>query len=79
MCRGGNWYRHGMHKMHSDHLQKRGDFYLRLNWDGTFDSICTWCFATAAKANIEEALTQLEREHICDPTVVEEYMAVSRE
>jgi hypothetical protein len=79
MRRGGNWYGHGMHKMYSDYLQKRGDFYLRRNSDGTFDSICTWCFATAAKANIEEGLARLEHEHICDPTVVEQFMAVSRE
>jgi hypothetical protein len=65
--------------MHSDHLQKRGDFYLRRNWDGTFDSICGWCFATAAKANIEEALAQSEHEHICDPFVLEQFRVVSGE
>ena len=68
-----------MHNILADHLQKQEHFCHRHNLNGTFDSICMRCFATAARANVEEALARLEYEHICDPIVVERFIAVSRE
>jgi hypothetical protein len=38
----------------------------RLNRDGSFDSICTTCFATVARAKIEAELTELDATHVCN-------------
>lgn len=35
------------------------------------DSICSRCFTVVAKAQTEADLARLEREHVCDPLVVE--------
>jgi hypothetical protein len=37
------------------------------------------CFATAAKANIEDALARFEYLHTCDPLVIERFKAVSQD
>jgi len=39
----------------------------RHNRDGSFDSICRTCFATAAHAKDEAGLAEQERDHRCDP------------
>jgi hypothetical protein len=39
----------------------------RPNKDGSYDSICTSCFATVASVIDEAELTQHEHGHICNP------------
>ena len=45
-------------------------FPHRNNRDGSFDSICTKCFATVASAQTDAALAVYDKKHICDPTVL---------
>jgi hypothetical protein len=40
-------------------------FPHRKNQDGSWDAICTTCFATAATSSHEAALAQEEATHIC--------------
>jgi hypothetical protein len=42
-------------------------FAHRRNRNGSYDSICTKCYATVASAESEEALSSLESAHVCDP------------
>jgi hypothetical protein len=37
----------------------------RKNNDGTYDSICTRCFATVARTYTEVALEEHDRRHVC--------------
>ncbi len=37
----------------------------RRNGDGSFDSICTACFATIGRAKDESRLAEQERNHSC--------------
>ncbi len=46
-------------------------FPHRHNIDGTYDSICTTCFATVATQRVEEDLALPEQIHVCDPFVLE--------
>lgn len=48
-------------------------FAHRHNQDGSFDSICPQCFATVAKTKDEALLAQFEREHICDPYMLDRF------
>ena len=48
-------------------------FAHRSNLDGTIDSICPRCIATVATAFYEEALLTFEREHVCDPVMLERF------
>lgn len=41
------------------------DYAHRQNEDGTFDSICVYCFRTIAAANREGDLAEDERRHTC--------------
>jgi hypothetical protein len=47
-------------------MHKLTTFAHRRNFDGTYDSICTKCYATAATAANEEALSSPESGHACD-------------
>jgi hypothetical protein len=38
----------------------------RTNNDGSFDSICTSCFATIANTRTESELAAHETNHVCD-------------
>ncbi len=42
----------------------------RRNYDGSFDSICRICFATAAHAQYEDALAEQEEKHSCDQSIL---------
>jgi hypothetical protein len=46
------------------------NFAHRHNADGTYDSICLKCYATAARAKKEESLSSPESAHVCDPTAL---------
>jgi hypothetical protein len=48
-------------------------FIHRLNADGTIDSICGDCFITVATATSDAALEGYERQHSCDPALLERY------
>ena len=48
-------------------------FAHRLNLDGTTDSICFRCIATVATVYDEAELLLYERQHICDPVLVERF------
>ena len=48
-------------------MHKLTNFVHRHNSDGSYDSICTKCDATAASAGKEEALSSSESAHVCDP------------
>jgi hypothetical protein len=50
--------------------QFRPNFPHRYNDDGSYDSICTLCFQTVAKARIEIELSEHERNHKCHPVVL---------
>jgi len=41
------------------------DYAHRQNEDGTFDSICVYCFGTIASAKREVDLAEGERRHTC--------------
>jgi hypothetical protein len=45
----------------------------RLNNDGTVDSICRDCYITVTKAYSESDLEPEERDHTCDPALLEHY------
>jgi hypothetical protein len=40
------------------------------NQDGSWDSICMRCFATAARANNESDLVLSARDHDCTPPII---------
>ena len=44
-------------------------FPHRHNPDGTYDSICTKCFATIGTRETEEELVEIEAEHKCNPAL----------
>ena len=46
-------------------------FVHRRNRDGSFDSICALCAATAASAGVEADLRVGERNHSCDQYLLE--------
>jgi hypothetical protein len=46
-------------------------FVHRRNRDGSFDSICSQCAATAASASVEADLRDGERNHTCDKYLLE--------
>ena len=46
------------------------NFAHRRNSDGSYDSICTKCYATAASAEKEESLSSSESAHVCDPSAL---------
>jgi hypothetical protein len=50
-------------------------FPHRRNRDGTFDAICPRCYRTVATLENEDALTETEHNHVCEPhyLVVEEH------
>lgn len=48
-------------------------FVHRPNRDGTFDTICPRCFITVATKPMEEDLRTPERDHQCDPKLLERY------
>jgi hypothetical protein len=47
----------------------REDYAHRRNADGTFDSICLFCFRTIASAEDESELAMNEKRHSCQPKV----------
>jgi hypothetical protein len=51
---------------HLDHWT----FTHRLNWDGSFDSICPVCLEMISHQENEDDLVRTERAHECDPTVL---------
>jgi len=46
------------------------DFPHRLNVDGNFDSVCPDCFKTISSQRFEVDLRSLERNHYCDPILL---------
>ena len=46
------------------------DFIHRLNLDGSWDTICTKCFATVGIAETVDGLAKWESEHTCDPVTL---------
>jgi len=48
-------------------------FAHRHNPDGTWDSICPCCFQTIATVRDEAKLLPIEREHVCEPHVLERF------
>jgi hypothetical protein len=57
----------------AERSQPKLAFARRTNTDGTIDSICRTCFATIATAFWETQLDRAEREHVCDPVLLERY------
>lgn len=57
----------------------RFGFAHRANTDGSIDSICRLCFATIATAQWAQELAARERDHVCDPWVLERYREVALE
>ena len=50
--------------------QKLFRYARRLKIDG-LDSICPYCFITVGSAKTEEDLELFERDHVCDPVLLE--------
>lgn len=48
-------------------MHKPSSFAHRHNSDGSYDSICSRCYATVASAGNERALSRSESAHVCDP------------
>ena len=48
-------------------LEELPSFPHRQNVDGTFDSICPYCFQTIAKQRLESDLARFEQAHVCRP------------
>jgi len=44
-------------------------FFYRRNQDNSIDAICSWCFLTAATADNEATLHELEAVHQCPQDV----------
>jgi hypothetical protein len=53
-------------------------FVRRRNRDGTVDSICTLCFMTAAKAEREAELHEMEAFHRCMQPLPERWVGASK-
>jgi hypothetical protein len=52
---------------------ERPAFARRENRDGTIDSICRACFATVRTSVWESELELVEKNHACDPDVLERW------
>jgi len=50
----------------------------RHNEDGSYDSICTTCYATVASSWEETALAEHESAHTCDSALLAERGCLSR-
>ena len=48
-------------------------FIHRINQDGSIDSICRDCFLTIATALSRSELEYEERQHVCEPMLLERY------
>jgi len=48
-------------------------FIHRINEDGSIDSICRDCFVTIATARSRSDLEPQERQHACEPMLLERY------
>ena len=48
-------------------------FIHRINEDGSIDSICRDCFVTIATARTQSDLQAQERQHSCEPMILERY------
>jgi len=48
-------------------------FAHRINEDGTVDSICRECYMTIGTAASASGLESLERNHHCNPWLIERY------
>ena len=48
-------------------------FVRRINANGTTHSICTRCFVTVVTATREADMGRAERNHTCDPWLVEHW------
>jgi len=53
-------------------------FPHRLNWNGSYDSICTECHQTIASSPDEAGLAREEQDHACNPTRLFQLAADSR-
>jgi hypothetical protein len=53
-------------------------FIHRINEDGSIDSICRDCFLTIATARSRSDLEVQERQHACEPMLVERYAAYKK-
>ena len=51
-------------------MQGPTNFAHRRNADGSYDSICLKCYATAARAENEELLSSSESAHVCDSSAL---------
>lgn len=51
-------------------------FIHRINEDGSIDSICRNCFLTIATALSRSELEREERQHDCEPLLLERYKKV---
>ena len=57
------------------------EFTHRANEDGSIHSYCSQCFATIADSSSEAELQSAERDHKCDPRLlemVERYRSISK-
>jgi hypothetical protein len=48
-------------------------FIHRINEDGSIDSICRDCFTTIATGRLRSDLESQERQHACEPMLLERY------
>jgi len=47
-------------------------YHHRRNEDGSYNAICPGCFLTVAHARTDHELLSLEREHVCDSSLLAE-------
>ena len=46
-------------------LEMQRSYPHRQNWNGSYDSICIFCFRTIANRSTEADLVEDERGHVC--------------
>ena len=51
-------------------MNTSGKFAHRENYDSSFDSICLSCYLTIATAENEAMLSDMERSHSCNDSIV---------
>jgi hypothetical protein len=59
--------------------RKSTQYPHRRNRDGSYESICSKCYATVARAETDAELTEWDAAHVCDPSFLAERGLLTRE
>jgi hypothetical protein len=56
----------------------RPSFLRHVNANGIVDSVCRNCYVTVASATRESELEEPERNHVCNPNLVEHWKDIAK-